>query len=404
MHGGRGCTGAVEKANKLVDLLGDCQSTSEFWELYDREIEKKVETVADVRSYREIFDEIEDEFWSSLNKQTKRFRSKDCPSDVASFESYYNVVFSKFANPKKMPELSDFKKVIGFWRQGTKKYKDAYFVLKNIAKRCHNSDALLKELDKIKYRQTIKAEKQSISLEEYIGWRDKAYNLALTMKNRRQGEARLKWLWVTDMVGMYGLRPSELAAALNLNEPYTKDGVIVKAIADPTNEEMLLILGDFTYFGTSIKTGNRVCKPVSANPELIAKLGIRDVRLPVYTPKKGTNSKALCGGFNNGHRNRLISMKCPVTQVYAFRHLYNQLGEQYGIPQEVRARSMGHSTITNDTVYKRRSNFQTTINILTKHSKQPLSLELAKQKLKESGVNTENSLAKLILSVVYQLK
>ena len=75
----------------------------------------------------------------------------------------------------------------------------------------------------------------------------------------------------------------------------------------------------------------------------------------------------------------------------------------YGIPQEIRARSMGHSTIVNETVYKKRSNVQTTIDLLTNSSKQPMSLEMAKESLMNKGIELSNETVKSVLVVVYQL-
>ncbi|MGB3536006.1 MAG: site-specific recombinase [Microcoleaceae cyanobacterium] len=144
---------------------------------------------------------------------------------------------------------------------------------------------------------------------------------------------------------------------------------------------MLLVIGNFTYYGTSIKTGGRVVNPVSNNSQLIDDLGLRNIRLPIYTYKKTSSAKIKSEGFNNSHRQRLISMKCPINQVYTFRHFYNQMGEMYGIPQEIRARAMGHSTATNDSVYKKRSNLNNSIDILTKHNKQPLAYEVAIEEL-----------------------
>jgi hypothetical protein len=165
---------AVEKGNKIVTLLNTVQSTSEFWERYDKEVEQKVEAVDDIKTYQQIFKEIEDEFWNTPNKQTKRKRDRSCPSDVNSFESYYGKTFLQFEKIDKIPAWEDFKHVFSKYRQGTKTYRDTYFVLKNVAKRCHNSEALLKQLDQVKYHQTERFEKQSISLEAFMNWREEA--------------------------------------------------------------------------------------------------------------------------------------------------------------------------------------------------------------------------------------
>jgi hypothetical protein len=178
------------------------------------------------------------------------------------------------------------------------------------------------------------------------------------------------------MCVVYGLRPSEIAAALNLTEAYTKDGVAIPAIGNPDNKELLLVLGDMTYFGTTIKTGGRVCKPMCLDKKLLERLNIQQPKLPEYKPKTD-NPKTLVGGFAALFSKNLKRWECPVSEAYAFRHLANQLGEKSGIPQEIRARSLGHSVSVNDSVYKKRDNLQTSIDLLTNHTYQAIPLESA---------------------------
>jgi hypothetical protein len=112
-------------------------------------------------------------------------------------------------------------------------------------------------------------------------------------------------------------------------------------------------------------------------------------------------------GFTNNYRQRLEAWNCPVTQAYAFRHLANQLGEREGIPQEIRACSLGHSVQVNDSTYKKRSNIRTTVDLLTNHKKQPLSLDLALEALRAKGFNIEDdsdNSVKAVLRIVYQFE
>ena len=99
--------------------------------------------------------------------------------------------------------------------------------------------------------------------------------------------------------------------------------------------------------------------------------------------------------------------KCPITQQYAFRHLFNQLCEMCGIPVAIRSRLMGHSESTNQSSYKKRRNFKTElaiVNSINNGKNQPLSYELAIQELQRLGVDIESDDAKLFLSVIYQLE
>jgi hypothetical protein len=205
------------------------------------------------------------------------------------------------------------------------------------------------------------------------------------------------------MCVLYGLRPSELAAAKNLTNPITIDGVTFKALNDKTNKDLLLVLDDYTYFGTSIKTGGRICVPMVTDKKLIERLHIQSPSLPILNSNDSCKARSKVTRFDNTFHTWLSNNQCPVTQKYAFRHLANQLGEQYGIPQEIRARCLGHSVNVNDTVYKARNNTQTTVDLLTKHSKHPLPLEMAKSQLESLGFNLDDTSVKAILRVIYQL-
>ena len=387
---------ARDKAWKIKDALDKISTVSEFDDWYKREIEGVNEIENDLKTYREIFQEIENEYFSGYNKFTKRPRSRDISSDKESFNDYYQAVFDRFLNQDNTPNWNEIKSVLFSWTQGTKKFKDAYFVCKKIAGKSANAQKLLLLFEGIDYTVKIKRNLQSIDLKTFLDWHKTAYEEISSVTRKRDKSTRKSWLWVTSMCALYALRPSEVAAALNLDKPYTKDGITIPAINDPNNKTMLLVLGDFTYFGASIKTGGRVCKPTTTNSTLINQLYIRDISLPITKSKKA-------GGFNSNHRKRLISYGCPVSQTYVFRHLGNQLGEMYGIPQEIRARSMGHSTQQNDSTYKKRKNLKTTVDILTNHSKMPLSYDMAKDELERAGFDLNDNSLKAILKIIYQL-
>jgi integrase len=391
---------AKEDGFRVAQAIENITSVTNFWEWYEKEILGKTELVDDRITYREIFKKIEEKYWNGKNKNTKRKRSKDIPSDVASFDRHYTHVFKRFTDWDKQPIWEDIKTVLFTWEQGKHSFEDAYFVIKQIISYCPNSDRLITLLSEIDYKQTEFKERQSISIDAFLEWHDRTLENA----NDRYRENRESWLWVASMCVVYGLRPSEIAASLNLTKPYTKDGVTIPAINNPDNKNLLLVLGDTTYFGTTIKTGSRVCKPMCLDRKLLERLNIQKPKLPEYKPDTDSTPKTISEGFAKQFRNRLQDWKCPVTQAYAFRHLSNQLGEKYGIPQEIRARSLGHSVAVNESTYKKRSNFQTSVDLLTNHSKQPLSLDMAIQQLETVGFDLDDPSVKAILKVIYQLQ
>ncbi|MBP0020255.1 MAG: hypothetical protein J7647_22205 [Cyanobacteria bacterium SBLK] len=294
------------------------------------------------------------------------------------------------------------------WEQGTKSFKDAYSIIKKVIEEyVPYNKKMIEKLSKIDFKQRKYKEKQSISLDEFLNWFNNILHEVNTIKEKRCKESRQNWLWVCAMCITYGLRPTEVAAAKNLFEPVIIDGYTFPAICDPSNKELLLVLGDFTYFEVSIKTGNRVCTPMIKSKEMIEKLQIRNVSLPKYQPKKESKNKTICEGFSKQYRQRLQKWECPVSQMYAFRHLANQLGEREGIPQEIRARSLGHSVAVNDSTYKKRSNIRTTVDLLLNHKKQPLPLDLAIEALKAAGFDVEeeaDNSVKAILRIIYQIE
>ncbi|MDT9298051.1 MAG: recombinase, partial [Arthrospira platensis PCC 7345] len=269
-------------------------------------------------------------------------------------------------------------------------------------------DHLLKQLEPINAKQTQFKKKQRIGIDAFKDWWYSAKQEAYTVKNPQHQSSRHSWLWVTGMAVMYGLRPTEIAAAVNLTKPFvTEDGVIIKALSDPDNQDNYLVLGDYVYFTdaegrkVSIKTGGRIVAPIPS-PEMFKLLELKQPLLPEYSHKKGVQPRSIIGGFDKKFTNIIFSMKCPVTQKYAFRRLYNLLGEKYGLPIELRARLMGHSTIVNESKYKTKG-IDATLEVLDGCSKLPIPLNVAIERLTALGVDIDSSEAKLFLGVIYQI-
>jgi hypothetical protein len=395
---------AIAKAHKVAEALKKFNTSSEFWSWYDKEILEKNEIENNLKTYREIFKKIEDEYFNGYNPNTKRPRSKNDTSDLANYQNYLGSLLDKFSNLDSYPNWPEIESVLFTWKKGTKTFKDKYYGIKKICELAANGRELLAKLEKINPEQVQFKEKQSISIDQFLNWYESCYFEIQSLKTQISREARIKWLWVASMVVVYGLRPTEIAAAKNLTEPITIDGVHFKAISDRTNKDMLLVLGDRTYFDVTIKTGNRICTPMCTDKNMLERLHIYDVDLPIYTPKTGSQPKTITRGFSRLLRNNLINWGCPVSEMYAFRHLANQLGEMHGIPQEIRARSLGHSVAVNDKIYKSRRNIKTTVDLLTRYVKQPLPLDMAKQQLTNLGFNLDDPSVKTIFRVIYQLE
>ncbi|WP_315651488.1 recombinase [Limnospira sp. PMC 1254.20] len=393
---------AVDKAwlvHKSLD--GQFQSVSEWLDWYKATIldENKTPLENDLITYRQVFKEMEDDYFNGVHKNTKRKRSRNIVSDQSSFNCCFLDVFNKVTDWDASVTWEGIKEALysplknGDSPVGSKTFKDRYYRLKQVAERAGCKKALEK-LEKIDSTQTVFMKFQSVDLDTLLNLLDKERNTdyrTVTDNNARDG-----WCWVSAMCALYGLRPSEIAAGQNLTKDITVDGITFPAISDSNNIELVLVIGEFTYFGASTKTGQRLAIPMSKDKALIDRLGIHNVCLPITT-SKDPNS------FNNNHRLWLKNHNWGFTQAYAFRHLGNQLGEMNGIPQEIRARSFGHSVAINDSKYKKRRNLATELGILTRHQKQPLPLEMGKQILINIGINPDLPEVKAIIRALYQL-
>ncbi|MFO7091371.1 site-specific integrase [Limnospira platensis] len=393
---------AVDKAwlvHKSLD--GQFQSVSEWLDWYKATIldENKTPLENDLITYRQVFKEMEDDYFNGVHKNTKRKRSRDIASDVKSFKACFLDVFNKVTDWDDYVNWEGIKKALysplqdGSNPIGSKTFKDRYYRLKQVAEHAGCKKALEK-LEKINPTQTVFTESQSVDLDTLLGLLDKERNT--DYENSRERQARDGWCWVSAMCALYGLRPSEIAASQNLDKTVKIDGITFPAISDPNNLELVLVIGEFTYFGSSTKTGQRLAIPMSKDKALINRLGIHNVCLPITNAKDPS-------GFNDNHRKWLKHHKWGFTQALAFRHLANQLGEMNGIPQEIRARCFGHSVAINDSKYKKRRNLATELGILTRHHRQPLPLDMAKQTLLNHGIDPESPEMKAGLRLIYQL-
>ncbi|HEY9705083.1 MAG TPA: hypothetical protein V6C58_21775 [Allocoleopsis sp.] len=395
---------AIAKAHKVAEALKKFSISSEFCSWYDKEILEKNEIENDLKTYREIFKQIEDKYFNGYNPNTKRPRSRDEISDQANYRKGKGRLFEKFPNWDSYPNWPEIESVLFSWKQGEKSFKNNYYIIREICELSANSEKLLAKLEKIDPTQVKFKDKQSISIDEFLNWYEPCYSEIPSIKHRIHRAARVKWLWVTSMVVVYGLRPTEIASARNLTQAITIDGVHFKAISDRTNKDMFLVLGDRTYFAVTVKTGNRICVPMIPDKNMLERLHIYDVDLPIYTPEPGSLPETICGGFDKRFTDNIDRWNCPISEAYAFRHLANQQGEMYGMPQEIRARSLGHSVAVNDKVYKSRKNTKTTVNLLTRYAKQPLPLDMAKQQLSNLGFNLDDPGIKSVLRVIYTLQ
>lgn len=398
-----GMVEALSKSKKVAEALKSLISEVEFWQWYDKEIKQESQLVDDQRTFIQAIIEVKRDFWDRPSR-TKRKRDKSNPSDQSSWYRTYGCFYQHLPEYKPV-NLADIQKVIDKQKRGTRNYKYAVSAMKKLARTVKRQD-ILDALEDIGVIQTENAKLQTVKLEDFLNWRDKTLGVTSELSERCNTESRQSWLWVFSMQVVYGLRISEVFAIKNLAESFkTEDGNIIPALNDPGNTNNLLYIGEYTVLGTKVKTGKRLARPMipPKYPNLVEMLGIKKCLLPDNKPQS-SNFDAVRRFFSLTGRQKLILWDAPITQTHALRHLANINGIQAGIPQEVRAQSLGHTVQMNESVYKKRQSTQTTIDLLLNSNQSAIdfvtALAEAKKLVKEDENNRE--LIIRLLSVIYQ--
>jgi hypothetical protein len=358
-----GMVSALSKAHKVAEALKSFTNESEFWEWYD------------LLTFREAIKVVEDDFWKRKDRR-KQKRVKGHPSHERSWYDTYGA-FYKHLPLDKPVNKKDILSTLNNWNKGTKSYKDAMSAYRALVRR-NGYDSILKELQRIDSTQTEFRENQTITLEEFMEWRDKVLGVTEELDSRCNLSTRKAWLWVFGIQIIYGLRISETFAIKNLDKPVydlKTNKLIIHAYNDiKNNPHKLIYLGKETILGTTIKTGERIARPMipPKYPNLYTDWDLQNPKLPNNKPKESSDTSTIARFLSKAAMDKLIKWNAPFTQTHADRHLGNLLGLQAGIPVEVRAASMGHSVIMNETIYKKRQGIQTQIDVLTQSNKQAI--------------------------------
>ena len=398
-----GMVEALSKSHKVADALKSLSSETKFWQWYEKEIKQVSQLTDDVLTFGEAIKKVEDDFWSKPSR-TKRERSKNNPSDQSSWTETYGRFLEALPKANKV-NPSDITTSLQKWEKGRRSYKYAVSAYKKLCRVIKRQD-LLDLLDDIDITQTKVTNLQSITLDDFLNWRSKLTGETASLHKNSHLEIRRPWIWVFSMQVVYGLRISEVFAVKNLFENYiTKDGTSIPALNDPDNTNNLIYVGDKTELGTTVKTGSRIARPnvPPKYPNLIKILDIKNPLLPDNKPKS-KNYETIRKFYVTKSRRLLAKWNAPFTQTHALRHLANINGIQAGIPQEVRAQSLGHTVQMNESVYKKRQGTQTTIDLLLNSNSNAIDFVTAlaeAKKLVKSFPENQRYTAK-ILSIIYQ--
>lgn len=398
-----GMVDALKKSNKVAEALKNLTSEVEFWDWYDKEIKQESQLLDDRLTFGEAIAKVEDNFWSRLSR-TKRKRDKANPSDIDSWEVTYGD-FYKHLPSEKIVNLADIITAINTREKGRKIYGYAVSAMRKLCE-VNKKHAFYDALGDIDTTQTEFLELQSIDLNQFLTWHDKVLGKTQKLHKNARLEVREAWMWVFSVQIVYALRINEVFAIKNLFEPYvTKDGVPIPALNDPDNTTNLIYVGDKTNLGTTVKTGDRLACPQipPRYPDLMNRLKVKNPVLPDNRPASD-NPRTIRKFHPKEARKKLIKWGAPFTQTHADRNLGNVNGMQAGIPQEVRAKSMGHTPAMNDSNYKNRMGTQTTIDLLLNSNSNAIDFVSAlteAKKLVKSNESDKQVIARL-LSIIYQ--
>ncbi len=255
-----GMVEALSKTHKVAEKLKESSSETEFWQWYDSTIKESVSLKDDQLTFGEAILRVEEDFWNRLSK-TRRKRDKDNPSDVCSWGDTY-LYFYKYLPSDKVVNLSDIKAVVGRYSPGTRRHKYAVSVMKKLTRTIKREDiyGALKDIEVV---QTDFGDLQTVTLSDFLSWRDKTLGEIANLGDRADLDVRKAWLWVFSMQVVYGLRISEVFAIANLEKSLiTKDGVTILALNDSSNTDNLIYIGEKTNLGTTTKTNKRISRPI----------------------------------------------------------------------------------------------------------------------------------------------
>jgi hypothetical protein len=346
---------------------------------------------------------VEADYWERPSR-TKRKRDKNNPSDLSSWHRTYGCFYQHLPE-NKLINFGDILSVIEKQKKGTHNYKYVVFAMKKLARTIKRQD-ISDTLGDITLVQTDNAKLQSITLEDFLYWRDEVLGVTSPLGSGCGMDTRKAWLWVFSMQVAYGLRVSEVFAIKNLTEIFvTEDGINIPALNSPENSSNLIFIGSRTKLGTTVKTDLRIARSLipPKYPDLIERLDIKNPLVPTNVPLSG-NKESIRKFYPVKARKLLSNWNAPVTQTHAFRHLANINGMQAGIPLEIRAQSLGHTPAMNDSVYKKRQSTQTTIDLLLNSNQNAIDFvsALAECKKLVKTYPEHKDFAAQLLSIIYQ--
>lgn len=387
-----GLNKALEKAIAVAQKLSNYESESEFWQWYEEKIKgTNNNTINDVISIEKGIETVKKEFFSRKDKRGLK-RSIDCQSDQDSYYRENGFYFEKLPPNQNITYQILYDTLFTYCdNKYQRKFQDC---LRAFIRLCdlNNLDTISKKLIKFKVSKDKQISDKEIeiqspmTIEEFLYFRD----CVLSIQDKYQNDRKF-WLLIFSLQTIYGLRIGELLSAKNLDCNYRlidelnnkkNDNTIFKAISDIDNKLNYLIITDYSFDNDkTAKTGYKICIPLihPEYPHLFDTLEIKQ-NIPIFIDRLKKYDRKV---FANNARHNLEkwSMKFlgrKISQTHTNRKLGNANGIAMGLPDSLRAKTLGHSIDVN---YRYYQNFDSQLIIdlfeSSKKHKQPIPFQLA---------------------------
>ncbi len=261
-----------------------------------------------------------------------------------------------------------------------------------------------------------KVKKQTITEEQILNLYEAVIKNIEILIKCRYTEVR-EWLNAIMIAFIYGLRPIEAFAIKNLECDYQdKQGnhypaVSKNSIFNPDNPYSIIYIDSHTRIATTVKTGDRQARPLctlTSNLWLTFNLA-KNCQLPNYNPNPNSKEKTQVQAYGNriGRYLEKWSTKflgIVITQSYSLRRGGNVNGASYGIPSEIRAQSMGHSRLLNETTYMESMTSEQQRKILMSQVN-PISLDQALRLMDNLEFQDEAKIKAIkLIELIYQIR
>ncbi len=421
----RGLVQIVEYARLVYEKLRNYESELEFDNWYNETIRginntNKTKVSDNGITFKQAIDNLYDWFMSHTDRRGYK-RKDNLVSSNNSFDATY-LGYLKNLPLDNLVNLDDCLAVVNrYYPEHPKSYRESITAVRKLLE-INELYHLKDQWDKQRFHKTNNrnkkervSKKQIITEDQIITLHNSVIeNIDQLTKNGFK-EVRL-WLNAIMIGFIYGIRPIETFAIKNLDSDYKDSyGNYYPAISknnsfNADNPYSIIYIGTHTRIGTTVKTGDRQARPLcTLTSNLWTTFDIvQNYQLPSYDPSPNSKEQTQVKAYSKAMCDRLKPwskrfLELEITQSYSLRRGGNVNGASYGIPSEIRAQSMGHSRLLNETTYLESMTSEQQRKILMSQVN-PISLDHALRLINELDFADKKDKAIKLIELIYQIK